>query len=56
MADTKAEPTVKHDDKQRSEQLEDVNVAAAAALPTTAVNDKLTFADLWDNKRVLGFC
>ncbi|KAI8258704.1 General alpha-glucoside permease [Colletotrichum sp. SAR11_239] len=56
MADTKAEPTVQHEDKQRSEQLEDVNVAAAAALPTTAVNDKLTFADFWDNKRVLGFC
>ncbi|KAJ0381832.1 hypothetical protein COL922a_013763 [Colletotrichum nupharicola] len=56
MADTKAEPTVQHEDKQRSEQLEDVNVAAAAALATTTVNDKLTFADFRDNKRVLGFC
>ncbi|WYZ36065.1 hypothetical protein EsH8_X_000712 [Colletotrichum jinshuiense] len=57
MTETKTMPTVQHDDKQqRLEQLEDVNAAAMAALPTTQVNEKLGFSDFWENKRVLGFC
>lgn len=57
MTETKTMPTVQHDDKQqRPEQLEDVNAAAMAALPTTQVNEKLGFSDFWENKRVLGFC
>lgn len=54
--DAKNEPTVQHDDKQRADQLEDAKVAATAALPTTQANEKLTFRDLWENKRVLAFC
>lgn len=54
--DAKNEPTVQHDDKQRAEQFEDAKLAATAALPTTQANEKLTFSDLWENKRVLGFC
>ncbi|KXH57965.1 maltose permease [Colletotrichum salicis] len=54
--DNKNEPTVQHDDKLRVEQLEVANVAATAALPTTQANEKLSFRDLWENKRVLGFC
>ncbi|KAL0766759.1 hypothetical protein CaCOL14_010330 [Colletotrichum acutatum] len=54
--DAKNEPTVQHDDKQRADRLEDAKVAATAALPTTQANEKLTFSDLWENKRVLGFC
>ncbi|KAF6803705.1 maltose permease [Colletotrichum sojae] len=57
MADTKTEPTVQHDDdKQRSEQLEDARLATATALPATQVDDKLSWSDFWNNKRVLGFC
>ncbi|KAK1491639.1 maltose permease [Colletotrichum cuscutae] len=54
--DAKNEPTVQYDDKQRADQFEDAKVAATAALPTSQANEKLTFSDLWENKRVLGFC
>ncbi|OHE99648.1 maltose permease [Colletotrichum orchidophilum] len=41
--DNKNEPTVQHDDKLRAEQLEDANIAATTALPTTLLPHGLVF-------------
>ncbi|KAM0278793.1 hypothetical protein ACHAQH_004984 [Verticillium albo-atrum] len=55
--DSKSTPVVQHhDNDHHADNRPDTVLAATAALPPGHAHEKLTWADLWANRRVLGFC
>ncbi|KAM9884323.1 maltose permease [Verticillium dahliae] len=56
MMASKSEHVVEHHERDHPDSRNDAVLAATAALPPGHAHEKLTWADLWANRRVLSFC